>query len=735
MQAMVAAAATRFGGIDIVVNNAGLSKSASLLETDGRRLGPAVPGDGARHVPRGQARRQGDDRPGHRRRSSCTSPARTRSSPGPTTSPTGPRRPVRPTRSGCWPRSWASTASASTASTPTAWSRARASSPAAGAPSVPRSTACRSAELGQFYASRTLLKREVLPEHVANAAFMPRQRRALPHDRPHHPRRRRARRGVPAMSQDAGQLIEQDRIAELNAPRARTTSATSRTPSTCSSARGVDASGHREALAAFSVAAPSWALGTGGTRFGRFPIGGRAAHDRGEDRRRRRDQRAHRRQPLDLAARAVGRPGRPRRAGKLRRRAGIAFDAMNSNTFQDNPSTTRRRRDLVQVRQPLPHRRRRPRRRRRAQPLRASTSASSSARRRSPSGSPTAPASPDRRTSAASSSARRRSAPHLRRTCPTTGSMFTEHKPYEPQFYSSVVTRLGLVADARAGGRRPGACASSISATTCRTPTSSRSSRGWRWSGASAASTSTTPSTATTTSPPGRIKPYQLFLIFLELLDAGGGAMPDLAYMIDQSNNLKDPLEDLHAGDRRDAGRARAGAARRPRALARRAGGQRPRARAGDPAPRVPHRRPAARRRGAPPERRRPRPARHVPRPRLPRADDRRARAATPSRPACEPCLCASLAVDLGATCVRVASSTGRGRVAAAARACTARARPRCATRTAACGGTGTGSSRRCRQAARRRARPRAPSRRSASTAWGVDYGLLDATGELVSPP
>jgi L-rhamnose isomerase/sugar isomerase len=43
----------------------------------------------------------------------------------------------------------------------------------------------------------------------------------------------------------------------------------------------------------------------------------------------------------------------------------------------------------------------------------------------------------------------------------------------------------------------------------------------------------------------GSIKPYQLFLIFLELLDADGGRMPDLAYMIDQSNNLKDPLEDL----------------------------------------------------------------------------------------------------------------------------------------------------------------------------------------------
>jgi L-rhamnose isomerase/sugar isomerase len=43
----------------------------------------------------------------------------------------------------------------------------------------------------------------------------------------------------------------------------------------------------------------------------------------------------------------------------------------------------------------------------------------------------------------------------------------------------------------------------------------------------------------------GSIKPFQLFLIFLELLDAGSGRMPELAYMIDESHNLKDPLEDL----------------------------------------------------------------------------------------------------------------------------------------------------------------------------------------------
>ena len=43
----------------------------------------------------------------------------------------------------------------------------------------------------------------------------------------------------------------------------------------------------------------------------------------------------------------------------------------------------------------------------------------------------------------------------------------------------------------------------------------------------------------------GSIKPFQLFLIFLELLEVGGGTMPELAYMIDESHNLKDPIEDL----------------------------------------------------------------------------------------------------------------------------------------------------------------------------------------------
>ena len=101
----------------------------------------------------------------------------------------------------------------------------------------------------------------------------------------------------------------------------------------------------------------------------------------------------------------------------------------------------------------------------------------------------------------------------------------------------------------------------------------------------------------------GSIHPYQFFLVVLELVDAGGGAMPPVRYMIDASHNLKDPLEDLiqatdqvqvtlaqallvdrdalaDAQDANDPALARRGAARR-----------------------VSQRRPPARRRGAAPQR------------------------------------------------------------------------------------------------------------------------------------
>ena len=55
-------------------------------------------------------------------------------------------------------------------------------------------------KLGEFYAQRTLLKREVLPEHVAAAVFALTGGDLSPDDRPAHPGRRRRRGRVPAVT-------------------------------------------------------------------------------------------------------------------------------------------------------------------------------------------------------------------------------------------------------------------------------------------------------------------------------------------------------------------------------------------------------------------------------------------------------------------------------------------------------------------------------------------------------
>jgi L-rhamnose isomerase/sugar isomerase len=104
--------------------------------------------------------------------------------------------------------------------------------------------------------------------------------------------------------------------------------------------RGIDVESVIAEVARFSVAAPSWAMGTGGTRFGRFPTGGepRTTEEKVDD--------VAALNALTGANRTISLHvpwDDPRDPAALRARAleaGITFDAMNSNTFQDNPSTT-----------------------------------------------------------------------------------------------------------------------------------------------------------------------------------------------------------------------------------------------------------------------------------------------------------------------------------------------------------------------------------------------------------
>jgi L-rhamnose isomerase/sugar isomerase len=122
--------------------------------------------------------------------------------------------------------------------------------------------------------------------------------------------------------------------------------------------------------------------------------------------------------------------------------------------------------------------------------------------------------------------------------------MFTEHKPYEPAFYATVNFDWGsslLLAQSAGvnasclvdlGHHLPNANIEQIV---------SRLAMVGRLGGFHFNDSKYGDDDLTT----GSIRPFQLFLIFCELIAAGDGSLPPLAYMIDQSHNIKDPLEDL----------------------------------------------------------------------------------------------------------------------------------------------------------------------------------------------
>ncbi|WP_188129410.1 L-rhamnose catabolism isomerase [Rhizobium sp. RU20A] len=104
--------------------------------------------------------------------------------------------------------------------------------------------------------------------------------------------------------------------------------------------RGVDIDAVKAKVAAYGVAVPSWGVGTGGTRFARFPGAGepRNIFDKIED--------CAVIQQLTRATPAVSLHipwDKVDDVAALKQRGealGLGFDAMNSNTFQDQPGQT-----------------------------------------------------------------------------------------------------------------------------------------------------------------------------------------------------------------------------------------------------------------------------------------------------------------------------------------------------------------------------------------------------------
>ncbi|BCH34319.1 L-rhamnose catabolism isomerase [Mesorhizobium sp. L-8-10] len=130
------------------------------------------------------------------------------------------------------------------------------------------------------------------------------------------------------------QLISADVVATENASREAGLKRDYEALGEQLSRRGIQIDNIKKKVAEFAVAIPSWGVGTGGTRFSRFPGGGepRDIFDKIEDcaviaQLTQATPRVSLHIPWDKAD-----PGRLKQAAS---RFGLAFDAMNSNTFSD----------------------------------------------------------------------------------------------------------------------------------------------------------------------------------------------------------------------------------------------------------------------------------------------------------------------------------------------------------------------------------------------------------------
>ena len=300
---------------------------------------------------------------------------------------------------------------------------------------------------------------------------------------------------------------------------------------------GIDAGEVIDVVARFSVAAPSWALGTGGTRFGRFPGGGepRTTEEKIDD--------IAALNALTGANRSVSLhipwdvPSDPPALRTFAADRGIAFDCMNSNTFQDQPGA-----DVSYKFGSLAHTD--PGMRKAA--IEHNRYVIEVGRALGSRGLVVWLADGTNHPGQASLRGQYERVleglQDIYASMPQDWTLYTEHKPYEPAFYSSVVADWGTsLMLAHAIGERA-ACIVDLGHHLPNTNVEQVVSRllmAGRLGGFHFNDSVYGDDDLTT----GSVTPYRLFLIFCELLEPG--TLPDVAYMIDQSHNLKDPIEDL----------------------------------------------------------------------------------------------------------------------------------------------------------------------------------------------
>ncbi len=306
--------------------------------------------------------------------------------------------------------------------------------------------------------------------------------------------------------------------------------------------KGVDIQSVIEKIKAFQVAIPSWALGTGGTRFGRYPGGGepRSLEEKIEDvgllhALNRSSDSISLHIPWDI-------PGDAAALQALLKSHGLTIDSVNSNTFQDQSGQplsykfgSLSHTDAAVRRQAIEHN---------ITCIEHGVALHSKVLTVWLADGSNFPGQQHFRR------AWQRTADALTdiyQALPDDWTLLIEYKPYEPHFYSMVIPDWGtslslcqylgkkaqVLVDL--GHHLPN---TNIEQIVARLMHFGRLG-GFHFNGSMYGDDDLTT---------GSIKPYQFFLIFNELVDAMSDPAvknPPLAWMIDASHNTKDPLEDL----------------------------------------------------------------------------------------------------------------------------------------------------------------------------------------------
>ena len=306
--------------------------------------------------------------------------------------------------------------------------------------------------------------------------------------------------------------------------------------------RNISVSSIIHKLQAFQIAVPSWALGTGGTRFGRFSGGGepRSLEEKIAD--------VGLLHALNQSSGAISLhipwdiPEDVAAIQALAASYHLAFDAVNSNTFQDQAGQEHSYKfgslchtDAKVRQQAIDHN---------LEVIRYGDALGSKALTVWLADGSSFPGQLNFR------KALQRTLESLQEIyagLPEDWKIFVEYKPYEPNFYSTVIqdwgtshllaSRLGDKAFSLVdlGHHLPNTNIEQIVATLMMQGKLG----GFHFNDSKYGDDDLTV---------GSIKPYQLFLIFNELVEGMEDATssnPSPAWMIDASHNLKDPLEDL----------------------------------------------------------------------------------------------------------------------------------------------------------------------------------------------